>query len=192
MKKIAYVTAAFLLLVLAYGVWPFVGLKHLADAVAARDTTALSELIDLPALKRSLVLQVARRYVELSGKAHNQFEIGVAMQVASTLALAPVEAMLTPEALLQLLSEGGTGTLAQVGISPPRLEAPNIGNLLRFVRNTEYSGRDFYILLPFASDEKTGYRLHLRVENWTWKLVGLRLPEAVQTNLARKIQAGSG
>jgi hypothetical protein len=99
-------------------------------------------------------------------------------------------ALLTPEALLQLLTEGGTGSLTQVGISPPQLESPNIGNLLRFGRNTEYSGRDFYILLPFASDEKTGYRLHLRVENWKLKLVGLRLPEAVQTTLVRKIEAG--
>jgi hypothetical protein len=98
-----------------------------------------------------------------------------------------VDELLKPQALTRLLSEGGAGAYADVHISPPRLEAPNFRNLFRVMANTERFGRDFSIIVPLTADTRTGYRIQLRLRNWTWKLVGIGLPNAVQTKIAEEI-----
>jgi hypothetical protein len=53
--------------------------------------------------------------------------------------------------------------------------------------NTERFGRDFSIIVPVTADTQTGYRIQLRLQNWTWKLVGIGLPDAVRTKIAEEI-----
>jgi hypothetical protein len=67
------------------------------------------------------------------------------------------------------------------------LEAPNFKNLFRVMANTDRFGRDFSLIVPLTADPQTGYRIQLRLRQWTWKLVGIGLPDAVQTKIAEEI-----
>jgi hypothetical protein len=76
-----------LILWLAYAVWPFFTVYRLADAVQARNVAAVSELVDFPALRRSLTIQIVRTYLRLTGTAVRgsileQFSLGVGASVA--------------------------------------------------------------------------------------------------------------
>ena len=96
--------------------------------------------------------------------------------------------MLKPESLIDLLRQGGTQSYGEIGqIAIPRLEGPNIANLFGVIRNTEYLGTSFAIVLPLTSDNRTGYRLRLTLKDWTWKLSGIGLPEDIQTRIAAEI-----
>jgi hypothetical protein len=99
-----------------------------------------------------------------------------------------IDEMLTPEALFDLLEKGGPSAYGEIGLSKPSLfNTPNFRSLFRFLSNMERFGRDFSMLVPLSVDEKTGYRIHLRLEDWTWKLSELGLPEAVQASIAAEI-----
>lgn len=195
MKRTVLITVGILALLLAYGAWPLVGLKKISDAVQTRDVAALSERIDAVALKRSLVDQLGRTYLRVSGKEKglSPLEIRIALQVASALAGPRVDDMLKSEGLMNLLAQGGSQPLGDAGQSGlTRLEAPNLRNLLQVMRNTEYSGTRFAIVLPLSASEQTGYRLQLILDDWTWKLSGIGLPEAIQTQIASEIMRSAG
>ena len=189
MKRTLQVLAVILAVLIAYAVWPLAGLKQIVDSVQQNDVTSLSQRIDAPALKRSLIDQIALAYLHETGKDKSLNPIEMRLALAGP----QVDAMLKPESLMDLLRQGGTDKLAGVGgIGVPQLEAPNLGNLWRLIRNTEYSGRVFSIVLPLASDESTGYRVQLTLTNWTWKLSGIGLPQDVRTRIASEIVRRSG
>lgn len=190
MKKTIVALIAVVALAAAYAVWPLWGMKELGDAVAARNASALAERLDTPRLKRSLVDQIGRTYLRVSGKDRglSPLEMQIALRLAGAAAGPRVDDMLRPEALIKLLTHGGAGVYSQLGLSAPRLEGPNLHNLAGIIRNTEYSGRDFYIVLPLSASERTGYRIRLRLEDWTWKLAGIGLPEAMRLRIAEEIQ----
>jgi hypothetical protein len=195
MRRTLQIVAVVFVVLIAYLAWPLFGLKQIVDAVQSKDVSSLAQRIDAPALRRSLVEQIALAYLHASGKDKglSPLETRLAIAAAAALAGPKVDAMLKPDSLLQLLRQGQTdsvGDLAEVGL--PRLQAPNLRNLYRVMRNTEYSGTVFSILLPLTSDEEEGYRLQLTLESWTWKLSGIRLPEAVRTRIANEIVGSSG
>ena len=189
MKKIVVATCGIGILYAMYWAWPFVGLHKISRAIAARDASELSRRLDLPSVKRSMTDQIAGAYLRVSGrdKGLTGFQVRLAVRVASAVAEPRVDELLKPQALIHLLSEGGAGAYADVRISPPRLEAPNLRNLFRVMSNTERFGRDFSLIIPVTADTQTGYRIQLRLQNWTWKLVGIGLPDAVRTKIAEEI-----
>lgn len=193
MKKLA-VAGVLLLTVLAYYAWPLFGLQKISQAVYARDAAELAQRINRAALRRSLTDQIGRAYLAVSGKDKglSELQIMLAVRVAAAAADREIEALLEPQAIIGLLNESGTGAYAQLGVSAPRLEFPNLQNFHRALANTERFGRDFSIIVPFSADERTGYRLHLRLEDWTWKLVGIGLPETARMRIAREIHSRTG
>jgi len=194
MKRAFQIFAVALVLLIAYMAWPLFGLKEIVEAVQRRDVASLSNRIDVPSLRRSLVAQIALAYLRTSGKQNglSPLETRVAVAAAAALAGPRVDAMLKPERLMELLAQGGTqrlGDVAQLGV--PGLQAPNLHNLYRLVRNTQYSGTVFSIVLPLTSDESSGYRLQLTLEHWTWQLSGIGLPQDIQTKIAAEIMRNS-
>jgi hypothetical protein len=167
MKKIVIAICGIGLLYAAYWAWPLVGLYKISRAIAARDATELSARLDPASVKRSMSDQIARAYLGVSGKDKglSDFKIRLAIRVAGAVAEPRVDGLLKPQALIHLLSEGGAGAYADVRISPPR----------------------FSIIVPVTADPQTGYRIQLRLQNWTWKLVGIGLPDALQTKIAEEI-----
>jgi hypothetical protein len=189
MKKFVIAICAIGTLYATYWAWPLLGLHKISRAIDARNTAELSTRLDLPSIKRSMIEQIAHAYLRVSGrdKRLTDLQVRLAIRVAAAVAEPRVDELLKPQALIDLLSEGGAGAYADVQISPPRLEAPNFKNLFRVIANTERFGRDFSIVVPVTADPPTGYRIQLRLQNWTWKLVGIGLPDAVQTKIAEEI-----
>lgn len=190
MKRTIQAVLFVLVLLIGYAAWPLFGFKSIVGAVQAKDAAALSELIDIPALKRSLIDQMGRAYLRVSGKDRglNELEVRSALQIAATLAVSKVDDMLSPPELINLLQQsGGTTVFGRLDAGLHGLETPKFGNVFRLVRNTEYFGTTFYISLPLTSDDRTGYRLRLTLQDWTWKLSGIGLPEHVQTGLILEI-----
>lgn len=188
-KRSWAILAGIAALLLAYAVWPVIGLKLIADAVQARDAAALADRIDRPELKRSLGEQLARAYLRATGrdKGLSPFALALAMQVGTAVADPIIDQMLQPEALIELLQQGGAETFAGKNLGVQGWDAPNLGNLRGLIRSTEYSGRTFYVTVPLQADEDTGYRLKLRLSGWTWKLAGIGLPQQMQDRIAQEI-----
>lgn len=195
MKRALQIFAIALVVLVAYAVWPLFGLKKIADAVQSKDATSLSARLDVKAIKQSLVSQIALAYLRASGKQTglSPLETRIAIAAAAALAGPRVDAMLTPDKLMMLLSQGGPGGFGNaVQLGAPELQAPNLHNLYRLIRNTQYSGTVFSLVLPLTSDESSGYRLQLTLEDWTWKLSGIGLPQEVQKKIAVEVTRGSG
>lgn len=195
MKRALQIFAVVLVVLVAYAAWPFFGLQKIVDAVQSKDVASLSARIDVRAIKQSLVGQIALAYLRASGKQSglSPLETRIAIAAAAALAGPRVDAMLTPDQLMKLLSQGGStrfGDAVQLGV--PELQAPNLHNLYRVIRNTQYSGTVFSLLVPLTSDESSGYRLQLTLEDWTWKLSGIGLPHDVRTKIAAEIIRSSG
>ena len=97
-----------LVLWLAYAVWPFFTVYRLANAVQARNVAAVNELVDFPALRRSLTAQIVRTYLRMTGKTGRpgsileQFALGVGASIADPI----VAKLISPDALLDLLQNG--------------------------------------------------------------------------------------
>jgi hypothetical protein len=195
MKRALQFFAVVFVLLVAYAAWPLFGLKKIVDAVQSRDVASLSARIDTAALKRSLVTQIALAYLRASGTQTglSPLETRLAVAAAAAMARPRVDAMLTPDKLMELLSQGGTerlGDAVQLGV--PSLLAPNLHNFYRLVRNTQYAGTVFSLVLPLTSDESSGYRLQLTLEDWTWKLSGIGLPQPIQAKIAAEIIRNAG
>ena len=193
MKRAFQFFAVVIVLLIAYAAWPLFGLKKIVNAVQSRDVTSLSARVDVRAIKQSLVGQIALAYLRASGKQTGPLETRIALAAAMALAGPRVEAMLTPDRLMKLLSQGGSesfGDAVQLGV--PELQAPNLHNLYRVIRNTQYAGTVFSLVLPLTSDESSGYRLQLTLEDWTWKLSGIGLPQDVQKQIAAEVIRHSG
>jgi hypothetical protein len=193
MKRALQIFAVALVVLVAYAAWPLLGLKKLVDAVQSRDVASLSARVDVRAIKQSLVGQIALAYMRASGKQTGPLETRIAMAAAMALAGPRVDAMLTPDQLMKLLSQGGAkhfGDAVKLGV--PELQTPNLHNLYRLIRNTQYSGTVFSLVLPLTSDESSGYRLQLTLEDWTWKLSGIGLPQNIQKQIAAEVIRHSG
>lgn len=174
---------------LVYAAGPVLALKDIVNAVAARDAVALTRKIDTTQLKRSLLDQVGRAYLRVTGKDKglSPLEVHLAVRVASIAAGERVDEMLKGDALIELLGSTGATEYSNLQVGAPRLEAPNLRNFFRIVVSTEYSGRRFSIIMPIGADDDSGYRIHLRFQDWEWKMVGIDLPAAVQTKIANQI-----
>ena len=126
------ITLLFVLLV-AYWVWPFFGLRSLTADIQARDPAALSEDVDFVRLRRSLTEQIIAAYLQVTGRAKklSPFENVVAIGIGNSIADPFVAQLVTPENLLVLLrgqavpTDFGNvsfkvGELPSLGVSIPR------------------------------------------------------------------------
>jgi hypothetical protein len=189
MRKVVAAVCALVALIAAYEVWPLYGLHRISNAVVRRDGADLLARVDVPSLKRSLGEQIARAYLRQTGKDKglNDLQVTLAVRLATAMADARISEMVRAEDLIRLLGESGTGSFGAAGVALPRLEAPNLDSLFRFIAQSERAGRDFSTLVPLGADAATGYRLHLQLQGLTWKLTAIDLPEAVTTRIAGEI-----
>ena len=179
-----------LILWLAYAVWPFFTVYRLADAVQARNVAAVSELVDFPALRRSLTAQIVRTYLRLTGKAGRpgsileQFSLGVGASVADPI----VAKLISPEALLDLLHNGRlSGVFPDIVPPIEGLSSETLGNVWRVYANSELGIARFFIAVPIDKPPVEGFRLGFCLTGWRWKLCSAELPEQLQLRLAQEI-----
>ena len=158
-----------LILWLAYAVWPFFTVYRLADAVQARNVAAVSELVEFPALRRSLTTQIVRTYLRVTGKAGcpgsivEQFSVGVSASVADPI----VAKLISPEALLELLHNGRLSDVFPDNVPPIEgLSSEALGNVWRVYANSELRIARFFVAVPIDKPPVESFRLGFCLTGW--------------------------
>ena len=173
------------ILLTAYFASPLVALQRIATAVETRDAVAVTERIDFPALRRSLTKQIVASYLKLTGK---KLPLGVIGKGFAFSVADPIVArLMTVTALLDLLQKGDAGNNVKVQIDKAPFTSASWKSIWRLWLNSHQWGRDFYVHLPPEGLQNEQFRVHLRLSQWRWKLVGLDLPEQLKERLAREV-----
>jgi hypothetical protein len=185
MRWALWITLALVILLAVYIASPLIALQSIASAVEARDSAALTERIEFPALRRSLTRQIVATYRRLTGKTVPLGAVG--RRLAVSVADPVVARLMTVRALLDLLGKGEAGEGARVRIERAPITPNAFNSVWRLWLNSDYLGRDFYVHLPPEGRREDQFTLHLRPINWRWKVVGIDLPEELQERLAQEI-----
>jgi len=174
---------------LAYAVWPFFTVYRLASAVEARDVAEINELVDIPALRRSLAAQIVRTYLRITGAGRpgstfEPFAIGIGTSVADPL----VAKLISPSALLGLLQNGQPSGVFSDHVPPIEgLSSKALGNVWQAYANSELGIARFFVVVPFDKPLGEIFRLGFCLTGWKWKLCSAELPEQLQLRLAQEI-----
>ena len=189
MRWFIRISAVVLVLLAGYTVWPVAALYKLATAVETRNAAAINDATDWTALRRDLTSQVVATYLRLTGKSSGLGEVGsrFATGIGVTIADPVVADLLTPESLLDLLQLGGGGAVLQRSPDIAPLKASALDSAWRVWLASEYRIGDFFVGLPPERAVTARFRLHLRLVNWTWRLVGIDLPEELRVRLAQEV-----
>lgn len=175
-----------LLVIAGYSVWPFYEMYGLVSAVQRRDEAAVAERIDVPRLRRHFLEQVLYAYRRIAGTQQNILTEQFAAAVVSSVADPMVARMATAPAVADLLRTGWPG--AVLGARPAGLGNLSFdGQAWRLYANSEYGLDEFRLWVPVTAPKDAQYRVTLTRDGLTWKLSGVRLPDAIQDRLAREL-----
>lgn len=179
-----------LILLMVYTAWPFVDLYRLGRAIERRDVAAVSARIDLRALRPALSRQVLATYLRLSGREAKLggFARDVAVGIGASFANRALEDVITPQRVLELLTEGLSAVGEPGGGTRPFAFAPSsLGGFWDLYVTSEYKLQNFYVSVPPGLPPAQRVRLRLRLMQWTWKLYEIELPEAVISRLVEQL-----
>ena len=190
MRLTLSISAALVALWLAYAVSPFVSVYRLVGAVEERDVAALSVRVDFRAVRGSLAGQIARTYLRITGKLdeprslRDQLAVGVVASVADEI----VRDLVSPQGLLDFLRTGGPPDIEPDGLPMPGgLTRDALGNAWRAYLNSELGIARFFLDVPVDKPRAESFRLQFCLRDWTWKLCGIELPEALQLRMAQEL-----
>lgn len=179
---------------IGYALSPLVALYRLDQAVQSGDTEAVRRRLNVRALRLSLLRQVVDAALETQGA--REMEAGrrqVATEAAMTFAEPVVAALLTPEAVLDLLRQGWP-----VGVAPERppqaagFRIASLARLAAVVFEADWRGfRTYSLPYPPGRPPERQYRLRLRLAGATWRLVALDLPPELRARLVQAFAEAS-
>jgi Protein of unknown function (DUF2939) len=97
------------LLWIGYAAWPFWAVYDFATAVERRDSGAVADRVNFPAVRQSLSEQIVLAYLQLTGKDARlgQFGRGIAVAAVASIADPIVAKFVSAEALIDLLRDDG-------------------------------------------------------------------------------------
>ena len=178
MRWIVVIILTLIVLLGAYTVWPIYDLYRIASAVETRNLAALQELVDFPSLRVSLIKQIRDTYRKRADKSVSSERVGAAVGGAQ---------MSRPERLVDLLGKGSVSTDPSLRLSLAAPFAPSsFGSPWQIWLNADYSGRTFYVAVPFDSPSDQRFRIRLRLARWNWKLLALELPESTKAHVVEE------
>jgi len=183
------ITLLFVLLV-AYWVWPFFGLRSLTADIQARDPAALSEDVDFVRLRRSLTEQIIAAYLQVTGRAKklSPFENVVAIGIGNSIADPFVAQLVTPENLLVLLRGQAVPTdFGNVSFNVGELPSVALGSVWAAWLSSEYGIGRFSIGVPVSSLSAQQFRIQMELRQWRWKLTGVGLPDSVRNQFGHEL-----
>jgi hypothetical protein len=171
-KKASLLTAAALAGALYLAASPFLAVRSLQTAIEQRDSEALEDRIDFPALRENLKEQlnafmIARATEEQGGSPLGALAVGLASRFADGM----VDSFVTPAGLAQAMSGEKMATRAS---GPGGAAERADGELFRDARYSYHSLDRFSVWLPNASGGET--RLVLKRRGLSWKLTNIALP----------------
>ena len=189
MKRFTLAFLLFVVLLVGYWAWPFVGLRALAAALQAHNAAALSEQVDFPRLRSSLAQQIIFAYLRVTGR---ESKLGAFAPIASTVGASIVDPLVSqiinPENLIELL-RGGTieselgATSFNIGIFPHF----SLSDAWDVWLGSEYGLGRVSIGLPANAEAVEQFRLRMQLLQWRWKITGLDLPQKLRDQLAREL-----
>jgi hypothetical protein len=190
MRRTFVIVGIMACVVVAYAVWPFVGLFQLASAIQAKDPVALAERVDFKSLRNSLTKQILTTYLKLTGQKEKlgTFGSGLAMGYGRSIATPIVERLVNEKTLLQLLTKGTVildDSQIQLPIAP--FNSLSAGESVQTWWDTEYGLGDFYVYLPPNKPPDERIRVKLSLSGLQWKLAGIELPEPLAEKLTKEI-----
>ena len=203
MRPTLWIFGVLCLALLAYLLWPVMGFYRLDSVIGAKDSAALAEVVDIPAVRQSLIKELVHTYLKMMGKKREKakqpkltmIEQTVAVRVGTSIAEPIVAQLVNEKTLLDLLSKGHFKLKGASGAGKDRVSelsalapftggnAPNPWQ----VWSMEYRGNDVYMYLPPGKPREEQFRVKLNLSGLQWKLSGLDLPKPMLMQLVKEI-----
>ncbi len=182
---------ALVILLAAYWGWALAGAAQLASAAERGDADEVIERVDLQALIRSLSGQIARAFLDQNPqlKALPPPRQGVFLNASAAEML--LRALLTPDNIAALLSQGRVGVVGPGGKDAGTVWGmPSLGEAfnarpLQVITHSYFNGPLSFVVGLDSSDGF--YRIHMNLSGLTWRMSGVDIPEPITARLARLI-----
>ncbi len=191
MRMLVRGVVALVVLIAAYWAWALAGAAQLASAAERGDAEAVIERVDLQALIRSLSGQIARAFADENPELQKPPSVRQGVFLNGAAAEMLLRALLTPENIASLLSQGRVGVVGPGGKDAGTAWGmPSLGEAFharpwQVLMNSHLDGpRSFVVGL----DSPDGfYRLHLTLSGLTWLLSGVDIPAPIKARLMHLI-----
>jgi hypothetical protein len=181
---------ALVILLAVYWAWALTGAAQLASAAERGDAEAVIERVDLQALIRSLSGQIARAFLDQNPQLQKlPPRQGVFLNASAAEML--LRALLTPDNIAALLSQGRVGVLGPGGKDAGSVWGmPSLGKAFnarpfQVVMNSHFDGPRSFVVGLDSPDGR--YRVHMMLSGMTWLLSGVDIPEPITARLAHLI-----
>jgi Protein of unknown function (DUF2939) len=191
MRMLLRGAVALVILIAVYWAWALAGAAQLASAASRGDSEALIERVDLQALIRSLSGQIARAFLDQNPQLQNPPPPRQGVFLNASAAEMLLRALLTPDSIAALLSQGRVGVLGPGGKDAGTVWGmPSLGEAfnarpLKVVMNSHFDGPRSFVVGLDSPDGR--YRVHMMLSGMTWLLSGVDIPEPIATRLAHLI-----
>jgi hypothetical protein len=190
MRTLIRGVVALVIVFVAYWGWALAGAAQLASAAKRGDAEAVIERVDLQALIRSLSGQIARAFADENPRLQKPPpRQGVFLNGAAAEML--LRALLTPENIAALLSQGRVGVVGAGGKDAGTVWGmPSLGEAfnarpLQVIMHSYFDGPRSFVVGLDSSDGR--YRIHMNLSGLTWRMSGIDVPEPVTARLASLI-----
>src|ERR1700722_14433990 len=191
MRMLLRGAVALVILIVAYWAWALAGAAQLASAAERGDPEAVIERVDLQALIRSLSGQIARAFLDQNPQLQNPPPPRQGVFLNASAAEMLLRALLTPDNIAALLSQGRVGVLGPGGKDAGAVWGmPSLGEAfnarpLQVVMNSHFDGPRSFVVGLDSPDGR--YRIHMNLSGLTWRMSGVEIPEPITARLARLI-----
>jgi Protein of unknown function (DUF2939) len=182
---------ALVILLAAYWGWALAGTAQLASAAQRGDAEAVMERVDLQALIRSLASQIARAFLDGNPQLKNQALVRQGVVLNGAAAEMLLRALLTPENIATILSQGRVAALDAKGRDGGTVWGmPSLGEAfnarpLQVLLNSHFDGPRSFVVGLNSPDGS--YRVHMILSGMTWLLSGVDIPDPITARLAHLI-----
>lgn len=172
---------------------PFVALYSLAQAVEARDAARLEERVNFRALRISLSKQIVSEYLRQSGREQELTGMSrnVATSAGASFADPLIAQLVTPEAVFSLLDgrlpEAVAGNTAPIPLGLPKDWRALGGAWKTFILSESRGFRTLFVPFPVEHPRARQFRLQMRLDGTTWRLIGLELPQPMLRELVKRL-----
>jgi hypothetical protein len=189
---------ALLVLGLVFFASPYVALYRLAQAVEARDVSALQRRVNIRAVRISLTRQIVTTWLEERDRAPGQPRRPPAMGAAglgATIADPIVARLVTPDALIGLIDRGWPPGFVAPDGSGDAAPRPGGGVGLQGLRDVwrifvDAESRGFRVMsfsTPHGAPAAERVRLVFRLQRFRWRLSGVDLPASLRKRLIQEL-----
>jgi Protein of unknown function (DUF2939) len=182
---------ALVILIVAYWAWALAGAAQLASAAERGDAEAVIERVDLQALIRSLSGQIARVFADEHPELQKPPLVRQGVFLNASAAEMLLRALLTPDNIAALLSQGRVGVLGAGGKDAGTVWGmPSLGEAfnarpLEVLMHSYFDGPRSFVVGLDSSDGR--YRIHMNLSGLTWRMSGVDVPEPITARLAHLI-----